>query len=69
MNLQRQSKLPRWIHHAYAHVAAYFWIPCPSCDRNFGGHEWGGSIPHPDKPGINIGVCKPCAPTFTFIKF
>jgi hypothetical protein len=33
------SRLPRWVHHAYALVAGYFWLPCPLCDRLFGGHE------------------------------
>ena len=32
-------KIPRWLHAVYAHVAGYFWLPCPICGDNFGGHE------------------------------
>lgn len=37
---RRQSLLPRWMHCVYAAVLGYFWLPCPICGRNFGGHEW-----------------------------
>ena len=32
-------KLPRWTHRLYAYFTGYFWLPCPICDRSFGGHE------------------------------
>jgi hypothetical protein len=32
--------IPRWVHWLYAEARGYFWIPCPTCDREFGGHEW-----------------------------
>lgn len=31
---------PRWMHRTYAALAGYFWLPCPTCGRHFGGHEW-----------------------------
>lgn len=30
---------PRFINRAYAFFGGYFWLPCPSCGRKFGGHE------------------------------
>ena len=30
-----------WIHHLWAHMWGYFWLPCPNCGRMFGGHEVG----------------------------
>lgn len=32
-------KLPRFVHRLYAFLNAYSWLPCPICDKNFGGHE------------------------------
>jgi hypothetical protein len=32
-------KLPRIIHRIYAGTFGYFWLPCPICGENFGGHE------------------------------
>ena len=37
--MSRQSRLPRFIHYILAHGRGYFWLPCPICDRYFGGHE------------------------------
>lgn len=31
--------IPRQLHRAYARLLGYFWLPCPSCGREFGGHE------------------------------
>jgi len=31
--------MPRIVHRAYAWLFAYFWKPCPICERMFGGHE------------------------------
>ena len=33
-------KRPRWWQRFRAAVGGYFWLPCPSCGRMFGGHEW-----------------------------
>ena len=46
----------------------YFWLPCPVCGEEFGGHEWlveerWSNIPdpeHPDEPGRGIGICPDC---------
>ncbi len=55
----------RWMHQLYAWWAGYFWLPCPSCGRYFGGHEASplyGGIPVPDRPGIFKMVCRHCGP-------
>ena len=36
------AKMPRWFNRLYAFLNNYFWLPCPLCDRYFGGHEWFG---------------------------
>jgi hypothetical protein len=40
MRFDNISRLPRWMHRIYAFLLAYFWLPCPLCGRNSGGHEW-----------------------------
>ena len=53
-------RVPRFIHHIYAVSMGYFWLPCPVCNKMFGGHEW--------LPGNNLmyslsggkGVCPNC---------
>lgn len=35
---------PRWIHCVRAFIGGYFWLPCPLCGRNFGGHEKGNGF-------------------------
>lgn len=55
--------MPRWIHHVWARVFGWFWLPCPECSRPFGGHEvvrHGVSKYMPD--GSHLLVCKHCAP-------
>ena len=49
-----------------------FWLPCPLCGQEFGGHEWRdqtaadgtrllSSIPAPDGPmGMFVGICPDC---------
>jgi hypothetical protein len=29
----------RFLHRIYAAIGGYFWMPCPVCERMFGGHE------------------------------
>lgn len=54
-------RLPRSLHRAYAHLAGYFWLPCPRCGEMFGGHEVGGEVPFPDdSPGTASLVCRHC---------
>jgi hypothetical protein len=51
----------RLIHRAYAAMFGYFWMPCILCDRPYGGHEAGKSIPDPTKePGRGITICSRC---------
>jgi hypothetical protein len=49
----------------YARLRGYFWLPCPLCGQEFGGHEWRyensfGIIPS-GKPGIGLAICPDCA--------
>lgn len=52
-------------HHWYATAFGYFWLPCPLCGDEFGGHEWRtvrglhSSIPG-DRPGSGRGICPRC---------
>ncbi len=49
---------PRFLHYIYAFLYGYFWLPCPLCGKNFGGHEWGGSLMSSAFEGK--GVCPKC---------
>ena len=49
----------RWIHCMYAFLWRYFWLPCPLCHRNFGGHEWKETLYTSWDDGV--GVCPMCA--------
>jgi len=56
----------RW-HWMYAKRHGFFWLPCPLCDRPYGGHESAGSIPDPmhppkspDGPWYMIIICSQC---------
>ena len=66
MKATRMSRLPRWLHHLWANLGGYFWLPCPLCGRDSGGHEWRringkpDSIPWPGKQGTHIGICPAC---------
>lgn len=52
----------RWFHHAYAASHVFFWLPCPLCGREFGGHEAGKDIPDPTGgPGRYIMICSRCS--------
>jgi hypothetical protein len=57
----------RWAQRWYAQRHRYFWLPCPLCDRPFGGHEWRPvagrccTVPDPlDGPGRSVGICPDC---------
>jgi hypothetical protein len=57
----------RQIHQGYAAVFGFFWLPCPLCDKPYGGHEWRNvanrccSVPDPlGGPGRTIGICPAC---------
>ena len=58
---------PRWLARIHAVSEGYFWLPCPLCGREFGGHEWrsvGGHVSDiPDNPGVDLtgtGICPDC---------
>ena len=34
-----KKKILRIYHQLYALFHGYFWLPCPICSKNFGGHE------------------------------
>jgi hypothetical protein len=54
--------------HLYAVTHGYFWLPCPICNKPFGGHEWKesngsrfGAVKEPgDHPGVCTGICPEC---------
>ena len=50
------------IHRRYANKHGYFWLPCTLCNRPYGGHQAGGSIPDPTAghPGMGISICPHC---------
>jgi hypothetical protein len=56
-------KLPRWLHKAWANFAGYFWLPCPLCGKEFGGHEWKTNAPNNSimtSWNTGSGVCPNC---------
>lgn len=44
----------------------YFWLPCPLCGQEFGGHEWEKesngkkTAIKTDEPAIGKGICPDC---------
>lgn len=60
----------RLYHRLYALFFGYFWLPCPLCKRNFGGHEIGeyGIPPKDEENGkcvCNDEVCQMVARALT----
>jgi hypothetical protein len=56
----------RWrrFHHWYATAWGFYWLPCPLCGREHGGHEGGKTIPDPARgPGAGVTICAPCSRT------
>lgn len=52
----------RAFHERFARQRHFFWLPCPLCDRSFGGHELSGLVPDPTRGNpMYLGVCAPCA--------
>ena len=39
-----KKKISRIFQQVYAFSHGYFWLPCPICSKNFGGHEKGHAI-------------------------
>lgn len=54
----------RLLHRIYAWLTGHFWIVCPVCGQEFGGHEWRdvngkpSSIRRPDDTGV--AICPEC---------
>jgi hypothetical protein len=55
------SLLPRWVHRWWARLLGYFWLPCPTCGRSFGGHERRAGIVDLVPHGRGLLVCRECA--------
>ena len=53
-----QRAQPRWLEKVKADTGGYFWLPCPLCGENFGGHEWAGTLM--TTPTNGTGVCANC---------
>ena len=60
---------PQPWHRWYANAFGYFWLPCPLCGKDTGGHQWRdidgkpSTIPDPDHPpgsGCGMGICPAC---------
>jgi len=52
-------RLPRFVHWIYAHQTGHFWLPCPICKKNFGGHE-ASETSLMETPSSGKLVCKNC---------
>lgn len=59
-----QMRFPRFVHRLWAWLRGYFWIPCPICSREFGGHERKGGLLYLEHPlytdGTSMLVCRNC---------
>ena len=47
----------RLLHKAYAKFMGYFWLPCPVCGTEFGGHEVPPTTPLVSDDGSAHVVC------------
>jgi hypothetical protein len=56
----------RRLNKLYANLNGYFWLPCPLCGKEFGGHEWkdynglSSSVSVPDMEYGGKGICPDC---------
>jgi hypothetical protein len=57
----------RKAHELFAKAMGYFWLPCPLCGEESGGHEWrringlSDCIANPDGgPQSSLGICPAC---------
>lgn len=80
---ERMARFEQW-RRWRALFGGYFWLPCPVCGTEFGGHEWKdrdgkpSSIPDPDYPvgtGHGRGICPACTiegrgwrPLYTYLE-
>ena len=51
----------RLLNRAWAYICGYFWIGCPVCRKDFGGHEWTGYL-WTEYPNFTRaeGTCRDC---------
>lgn len=56
---RRDRERERRYQRRYARLHGYFWLPCPICGDEFGGHERHGTIPT-NEPGRLSGICPSC---------
>lgn len=56
---RRDRKRERSYQRRYARRHGYFWLPCPLCGEEFGGHEAHGSIATED-PDRREDICPSC---------
>jgi C4-type Zn-finger protein len=47
----------RWLHKLYANMFGYFWLECPVCSKEFGGHEHVWTTPLISDNGHAYVVC------------
>jgi hypothetical protein len=47
----------RLLHKLYAKALGYFWLPCPVCGKEYGGHEHVWTVPLISDDGHAYGVC------------
>lgn len=47
----------RFLHMLYAKLLGYFWMPCPACFEDFGGHEIAHGWPHVNVTYENRAYC------------
>ena len=52
------KRRPRILQQVYAFLWSYFWLPCPICGEDFGGHESAGTLFHSWSGGRS--VCPDC---------
>lgn len=49
----------RRFHRRFAFLNGYYWLPCPLCGREYGGHEAGGYIANPGDDSESV-ICSEC---------
>lgn len=48
-------------HRIYAFIFGYFWLPCPICKKEFGGHQKNGILYTDYKLTTGKCICPNCA--------
>ena len=50
----------RKLNEVYANLLGYFWLPCPICGQEFGGHEATGMAIYPEGEPLGRVICEDC---------